>query len=178
MTRSAKSVLRRAEPRPDEHYMELALREAERAARGGEVPVGAVIVRDGKVLARAHNSPIRLSDPSAHAEVLALRRAARKLGNYRLEGSTLYATIEPCAMCAGAILLARVDRLVFGARDPKAGAVSSVLSVIGNPRLNHRPEVVSGILADPAARLLRNFFRAARKRSSSPGLHLGPRFLR
>ena len=165
MTRSAKSVLGRGDLHPDEHYMELALREAERAAREGEVPVGAVVVRDRRVIARAHNCPIRLSDPSAHAESLALRRAGRKIGNYRLEGCTLYATIEPCAMCAGAILLARVDRLVFGAHDPKTGAAGSVLSVIGNPRLNHHPEVVSGILEDRAARLLRDFFRAARERS-------------
>ena len=166
MTRSAESVVRWAEPCPDEHYMELALREAERAAREGEVPVGAVVVRDRRVIARAHNCPIRLSDPSAHAESLALRRAGRRLGNYRLEGCTLYATIEPCAMCAGAIIQARVGRLVFGAHDSKAGAAGSVLSVIGNPRLNHRLEVVSGILGDRAACLLRNFFRLARKRSS------------
>lgn len=159
------SGIRKFEAGSDACFMQSALSEAERAAREGEVPVGAVIVQRGKIIARAHNRPIHLSDPGAHAEMLALRRAGSKLGNYRLEGCTLYATIEPCAMCAGAMVVARIERLVFGARDPKAGAAGSVLSVIGNPKLNHRPEVVSGILEGDCARLLRSFFRSARKRS-------------
>ena len=153
--------------RSDNDYMGLALREAARAAREGEVPVGAVVVQDGKILARAHNRPIHLKDPTAHAEVLALRRAGRRTGNYRLEGATLYATIEPCAMCAGALLLARIARVVFGARDPKAGAAGSVLKVLGNSRLNHRPEVTSGVRQAEAAEQLKRFFRSARKRKRS-----------
>ena len=148
----------------DEDYMRLAIQAAEQAAQEGEVPVGAIIVRQGKILARAHNQPIHLSDPGAHAEVLALRRAGKKLKNYRLEDCTLYATIEPCVMCAGAMVLARIKRVVFGASDPKAGAAGSVLSVIGNPKLNHHPEIVSGILEDDCALLLQTFFRSARKR--------------
>ena len=121
--------------------MRMALHEAERGAREGEVPVGALVVRDGRVLARAHNRPIHLLDPSAHAEILALRRAARKLRNYRLEGCDLYVTIEPCAMCAGAIVQARLRRTVFGARDPKAGACGSALCVLNHRKLNHQVEV-------------------------------------
>jgi len=142
--------------------MRLALREAERAAREGEVPVGAVLVAGGRVLARAHNRPIHLHDPSAHAEILALRRAAKKLGNYRMEGCDLYATIEPCAMCAGAVVQARLQRVVFGAPDPKAGAGGSVLNVLDHPRLNYQPEVVAGMLADECAAVLREFFRRKR----------------
>jgi tRNA(adenine34) deaminase len=144
--------------------MRMALREAEHAAREGEVPVGAVLVSGGRVLARAHNRPIHLHDPSAHAEILALRRAAKKLGNYRMEGCDLYATIEPCAMCAGAVVQARLQRLVFGAPDPKAGAGGSVLNVLDHPRLNHQPEVVPGMLADECAAVLREFFRRKRGR--------------
>ncbi len=143
--------------------MRLALREAQRAAREGEVPVGAVVVRGERVVARAHNRPIHLHDPSAHAEILALRRAARKLGNYRLTGCTLYATIEPCAMCAGAIVQARLRRVVYGARDPKAGANGSTLTVLNHPKLNHHVEVVAGVLAEDCAALLRHFFRRRRK---------------
>ena len=130
--------------------MRMALREAERGAREGEVPVGAVLVWEGRVLARAHNRPIHLHDPSAHAEILALRRAARKLLNYRLEGCDLYVTIEPCAMCAGAIVQARLRRTVFGARDPKAGASGSALRVLNHRKLNHKVEVASG---SPGCRL-------------------------
>ncbi len=148
----------------DSPFMRRALREATRAAQEQEVPVGAVVVRDGQVLARAHNRPIGLRDPTAHAEILALRRAARKLGNYRLTGCDLYVTIEPCAMCAGAIVQARVRRVVFGARDPKAGASGSALKVLNHPKLNHQVEVVAGVLAEECARLLREFFRARRKR--------------
>jgi tRNA(adenine34) deaminase len=147
----------------DERFMRMALGEAERAAREGEVPVGAVVVSVGKVVARAHNRPIHLHDPSAHAEILALRRAAKKLGNYRLEGCDLYVTIEPCAMCAGAIVQARLRRTVFGTKDPKAGACGSILNVLRHPRLNHQPEVVSGVLADDCAALLREFFRGRRQ---------------
>jgi tRNA(adenine34) deaminase len=143
--------------------MRLALREAERAGREGEVPVGAVVVENGRVVARAHNRPIRLKDPSAHAEILALRRAARKLGNYRLKGCTLYATIEPCAMCAGAIVQARLGRVVYGARDPKAGANGSALAVLNHPKLNHQVEVVTGVLAEDCAAILRSFFRRRRR---------------
>ena len=144
-------------------FMQSALREAERAAREQEVPVGAVVVRENRIVARAHNRPIRLSDPTAHAEILALRRAAKKLGNYRLTGCTLYATIEPCAMCAGAIVQARLARLVYGARDPKGGAHGSALEVLNHPKLNHKLEVVTGVLAEECARMLREFFRGRRK---------------
>jgi tRNA(adenine34) deaminase len=144
-------------------WMRVALREAQRAAAEGEVPVGAVVVHAGRVIARAHNRPIRLSDPTAHAEILALRRAARKLGNYRLEGCSLYVTIEPCAMCASATIHARIKRLIFGAHDLKAGAAGSALQVLNHPKLNHRVEVVSGILEEECRSLLRGFFRARRK---------------
>ena len=145
--------------------MRLALREAQRAAKEGEVPVGAVIVHDGGVVARAHNRPIHLNDPSAHAEILALRRAARKLGNYRLTGCTLYVTIEPCAMCAGAIVHARVRRVVYGASDSKAGANGSAITVLNHPKLNHQVEIVAGVLAEDCAAIVRDFFR--RRRSGS-----------
>ena len=148
----------------DIRFMRCALREAERARKEQEVPVGAVVVHEGRVIARAHNRPIRLHDPTGHAEVLALRSAARKLGNYRLNGSSLYATIEPCAMCAGAMVQARLKRLVFGARDPKAGASGSVLTVLNHPKLNHRVEVTEGVLAEECARVLRDFFRSRRRK--------------
>ena len=144
--------------------MRLALREAERGAREGEVPVGAVVVREGRVVARAHNRPIHLHDPTAHAEILALRRAGGKLCNYRLEGCDLYVTIEPCAMCAGAIVHARVQRLVFGARDPKAGACGSALRVLNHRKLNHRVEVKSGVLAADCAKAIQEFFRKRRSK--------------
>ena len=144
--------------------MRLALREAERARREREVPVGAIVVRDGRVIARAHNRPIHLKDPTAHAEVLALRRAARRVGNYRLSHCTLYVTIEPCAMCAGAMVQARLKRVVFGASDPKAGAGGSVLSVLNHPRLNHRVEVTEGVLGEDCAAILKKFFRNKRKK--------------
>ena len=147
----------------DEYFMRRAIREASRGLAQDEVPVGAVIVREGKIIARAHNRPIRLKDPSAHAEILALRSAARKLGNYRLSGCTLYVTIEPCAMCAGAIVHARIERVVFGARDPKAGASGSALTVLNHPKLNHHVEVIEGILADDCAAILRDFFRKKRR---------------
>ena len=147
----------------DEGFMRLALGEARRAMEEDEVPVGAVLVRAGRTLARAHNRPIHLHDPSAHAEILALRRAARKLGNYRLNGCTLYVTIEPCAMCAGAIVQARLKRIVFGARDGKAGAAGSALAVLNHPTLNHQVEVAQGILAEECAAILQQFFRGKRR---------------
>jgi tRNA(Arg) A34 adenosine deaminase TadA len=149
----------------DERFMRSALGEARKAAREGEVPVGAVVVHEGQILARAHNRPIRLSDPAAHAEILALRRAARKLGNYRLGGCSLYVTIEPCAMCAGAAVHARVKRVVFGAPDTKAGAVGSALEVLRHPKLNHRVEVSGGVLDGECADVLRAFFRRRRSKT-------------
>jgi tRNA(adenine34) deaminase len=150
----------------DEHFMRHALREAARGFKEDEVPVGAVVVKEGRVLTRAHNRPVHLKDPTAHAEVLALRRAARKVGNYRLTGCTLYVTIEPCAMCAGVITQARLARVVFGALDPKAGASGSALTVLNHPKLNHRVEIRSGVMALDCARLLRDFFRRKRKKST------------
>ena len=146
----------------DRRFMAAALAEAAKAAAAGEVPVGAVVVRGGEVIARGRNRPIKTADPTAHAEVVALRRAARKAGNYRLADCDLYVTVEPCAMCLGALVQARVRRLVFGAADPKAGAVSSVMAFPFD-RLNHRPEVVAGVLAEESAALLRAFFRARRR---------------
>jgi tRNA(adenine34) deaminase len=142
----------------DEHFMRLALREAERAAEHDDVPIGAVVVRDGEVIAAAGNERELRGDPTAHAEVLALREAARVLGGWRVPDSVLYVTLEPCAMCAGAIVLARVPRVVMGALDPKAGAAGSVLDVLGDERLNHRPRVDAGLLADDSAALLAGFF--------------------
>jgi tRNA(adenine34) deaminase len=147
----------------DEGFMRLALRAAERAAERGEAPVGAVLVRGGEVLAAAGNERELRPDPTAHAEVLVLREAARRLGGWRIPDSTLYATLEPCAMCAGAIILARVPWVVFGAPDPKAGAAGSVLDVLGEPRLNHRPEVRGGVLAAESAALMEGFFAARRR---------------
>jgi tRNA(adenine34) deaminase len=148
---------------PREHYlMRLALREAERALEHDDVPIGAVLVGDGEVLAAAHNERELRQDPTAHAEIIALREAARALGSWRILDATLYVTLEPCAMCAGAIVLARVARVVYGASDPKAGACGSVLDVLGEPRLNHRPEVAGGLLAPECGELLRGFFAPRR----------------
>ena len=147
----------------DAAAMDLALGEAKDAADEGEVPVGAIIVADGKVIARAHNQPIAMRDPAAHAEILALRAAARLLDSYRLTGTTLYVTLEPCLMCVGAIVHARVARVVYGARDPKAGAFGSVFDLGRDGRLNHQLEVYGGIRADECATLLREFFRGRRK---------------
>jgi tRNA(adenine34) deaminase len=144
-------------------FMGKALQEAEKAAAAGEVPIGAVVVRDGRVLARGSNGPVKTSDPTAHAEIVALRRAAKKLGNYRLPDCDLYVTVEPCAMCLGAIVQARIRRLVFGALDPKAGAVTSIMEFPFD-RTNHRPAILGGILAAESSRLLRDFFRARRKK--------------
>lgn len=142
--------------------MRLALEEACLARDAGEVPVGAVIVRGEELLGQAHNSPVSLNDPSAHAEVLAIRRAAALLGNYRLTGATLYVTIEPCLMCAGAILQARIERVVFGAADPKGGAVVSLYRLFDDRRLNHSVEVTQGVLQEACAEILSGFFRAKR----------------
>jgi tRNA(adenine34) deaminase len=149
----------------DRQYMREALRQARRGCREGEVPVGAVVVCKEEVVARAHNRPIHLNDPSAHAEILALRRAGRRLGNYRLPGCTLYVTIEPCAMCVGAIVQARIQRLVVGAMDPKAGACGSSLEVLNNRKLNHQVVFDSGILQAECSAILRQFFRERRKAS-------------
>jgi len=146
----------------DEWYMRLALREAEAALAHDDVPVGAVVVRDGEVVGAGHNERELRQDPTAHAEVLAIRDAARALGTWRVLDAVLYVTLEPCAMCAGAIVLARVPRVVFGTRDPKAGAAGSVLDVLAEPRLNHRPVVDGGLLADDCARLLVDFFGSRR----------------
>jgi len=142
--------------------MRLALREAEGALEHEDVPVGCVIAADGEVVAAAHNERELRGDPTAHAEVLALREASRKLGGWRLEGAVLYVTLEPCAMCAGAIVLARMPRVVFATTDPKAGAAGSVLDVLSEPRLNHRPVVAGGLLGGEAAELLQSFFAARR----------------
>jgi len=146
----------------DEYFMRLALREAERATAHDDVPIGAVIVHDGEVLAAGRNERELRQDPTAHAEVLALREAAEKLGSWRVLESVLYVTLEPCAMCAGAIVLARVPRVVFGAWDPKAGAAGSVLDILAQPQLNHRPEVAGGLLAQECGALLSSFFAGRR----------------
>jgi tRNA(adenine34) deaminase len=142
--------------------MQAALAEACAAAEAGEVPIGAVVVHEGAIVARGQNRVLRDVDPTAHAEIVAIRAAATALGNYRLNGCTLYVTLEPCAMCAGAMIHARIDRLVFAAADPKAGACGSVLSVLNHPQLNHQMLVEQGICAEEAAELLRGFFRERR----------------
>jgi tRNA(adenine34) deaminase len=146
----------------DEYFMRLALREAERALEHDDVPIGAVVVHDGEVIGVGANERELRGDPTAHAEVLALREAAAKLGSWRLLDCSLYVTLEPCAMCAGAIILARVPRVVYGTVDPKAGMAGSVLDVLGEPRLNHRPEVAAGLLAEESASLLQEFFASRR----------------
>jgi len=146
----------------DEHWMGLALEEAARAAQAGEVPVGAVVVLDGRLLGSGHNAPIKDCDPTAHAEIVALRAAAREAGNYRLIGATLYATIEPCAMCCGAAIHARIARLVYGADDAKAGAVRSVNRLLDDARLNHQIAVTAGVRATECGARLSDFFRAKR----------------
>jgi len=146
----------------DSEAIEAALAEARRAAEAGEVPIGAVIVYEDEILARGQNRVLRDNDPTAHSEIVALREAAKLLGNYRLNGCTLYVTVEPCAMCAGAMIHARLDRLVFATPDPKAGAAGSVLSVLNHPQLNHQMQVEQGIRTEEAAELLRSFFRERR----------------
>ncbi|WP_420236748.1 tRNA adenosine(34) deaminase TadA [Telmatobacter bradus] len=149
----------------DPELMREALAEAQLAAAAGEVPIGAVLVRAGEIVARGQNRTLRDVDPTAHAEMVALRAAAAAVGNYRLTGCTLYVTLEPCAMCAGAMIHARLDRVVIAAADPKTGACGSVLEVLNHPRLNHKMIVDQGVLEEDAAEMLRNFFRERRKPS-------------
>ena len=146
----------------DHQFMRQAIEQAQLAAVAGEVPVGAVLVRDGQVIAQAFNKPIGNHDPSAHAEMLALREAAKTEENYRLPGSTLYVTLEPCVMCSGAILHARVDRVVFGAPDPKTGAAGSVLDVFSSKQINHQTSVEGGVMSEECGQLLRSFFKGRR----------------
>jgi len=150
----------------DAAWMALALEQAALAAAAGEVPVGALVIKDGEVLGRGHNRNLLDDDPTAHAEIVALRQAAARLGNHRLTGCTMVATIEPCAMCAGALIHARIARLVYGASDPKAGAAGSVLQVINHPGLNHRMEVTAGVLAEKCSAILQDFFRQKRQQPS------------
>ena len=146
----------------DQQYMRMAIEQAKLAAQADEVPVGAVLVRDGQVISRAFNKPIANHDPSAHAEMLALREAALAEENYRMPGSTLYVTLEPCAMCAGAMLHARIDRVVFGAPDPKTGAAGSVLDLFASKQINHQTRVEGGIMGEECGQLLRDFFKGRR----------------
>jgi tRNA(adenine34) deaminase len=152
----------------DDDAMRLALDQAAAAAVHGDVPIGAVIVRDGAVIAARHNERELTGDPTAHAEVLAIRDAAHVVGHWRLLDCTLYVTLEPCVMCAGALVNARIARIVFGATDPKAGAIASLYEVCSDPRLNHRPPVTSGLLAEDAGALLRDFFAGRRARPARP----------
>ncbi|MGA8729492.1 MAG: tRNA adenosine(34) deaminase TadA [Terracidiphilus sp.] len=147
----------------DVKAMQAALDEARLCGESGEVPIGAVVVLNGELIARGQNRVLRDNDPTAHAEIVALRAAATKLGNYRLNGCTLYVTLEPCAMCAGSMIHARLDRLVFASPDPKAGAAGSVLSVLNHPQLNHLMDVGQGILGEESSELLRSFFRERRR---------------
>ncbi|QWE18054.1 tRNA adenosine(34) deaminase TadA [Polynucleobacter corsicus] len=146
----------------DRQFMQQALEQAKLAAAAGEVPVGAVLVRDDQVISRGFNQPIGNSDPSAHAEMMALRSAAQDESNYRLPGTTLYVTLEPCTMCAGAMLHARVERVVFGAADPKTGAAGSVLNVFSEKQINHQTQVEGGIMSEECGQILRNFFKERR----------------
>ena len=146
-----------------EYFMRLALAEAEAAFAEDEVPIGAVIVRDGRVIASAHNQREQLRDPTAHAEMIAITQAAQQMASWRLEDCTLYVTLEPCPMCAGAILQARVPTVVYGAADPKGGAVHTLYQLLADPRLNHRPQTVSGVLMEPCGAILTRFFQAQRK---------------
>jgi tRNA(adenine34) deaminase len=157
-----------AEMQPGEGaaWMERALEQAELAAAAGEVPVGALVIKDGKIIGQGHNRNLLDNDPTAHAEIVALRQAAARLGNHRLTGCTMVATIEPCSMCAGALIHARIARLIYGADDPKAGAAGSTVQVINNPSLNHRMEVTSGVLAGKCSEILQKFFRQKRQQTS------------
>ncbi len=149
-------------PVDDEHFLRLALDQAREAESRGEVPVGAVVVRRGEVLGEGFNCPISTNDPTAHAEILAMRSAAKRIGNYRLEGATLYSTLEPCVMCAGAMVTARIERLVFGTRDLRFGGVRSVFALADSELLNHRIEITEGVLGAECAGLLREFFEKKR----------------
>jgi tRNA(adenine34) deaminase len=154
------------QPGVDAAWMERALEQAELAAAAGEVPVGALVIRDGEIIGQGHNRNLLDNDPTAHAEIVALRQASARLGNHRLTGCTLVATIEPCSMCAGALIHARIGRLVYGASDPKAGAAGSTVQVINHPSLNHRMEVTSGVLAGKCSEVLQKFFRQKRQQTS------------
>ncbi len=149
----------------DIKYMKLALQQAEKAAENGEVPVGAVVVLSDEQIFAAHNAPISLHDPSAHAEMQVIRAACQTTGNYRLTDATLYVTLEPCSMCAGAIVHARIRRVVYGAADPKTGAVESLYQLLSDSRLNHAPQITSGVEAEACSELLKSFFKARRKNS-------------
>src|SRR5258708_28666118 len=149
-------------PGDDAGWMEQALAQARLAAEAGEVPVGALVIKDGEIVGSGHNRNLIGNDPTAHAEIIAVRQAAARLGNHRLGGCVMFATIEPCAMCAGAMIHARLARLVYGASDPKAGAAGSVLQVLNHPSLNHRMEVTSGVLADRCSEILTSFFQSRR----------------
>ncbi len=162
MTNDQATANPQVNPASDELWMAEALRAAQRALEAGEVAVGAVVICDGKIVGRGWNHNLSDSDPTAHAEIMALREAGENVGNHRLVGCELFVTIEPCAMCAGALVHARVKRLVYGANDPKAGAVHSVMEVVNHPQLNHRMEVRGGVLAGRCAELLQSFFRERR----------------
>ena len=151
----------------DAAWMEQALEQARVAAAAGEVPVGALVIKDGQVLGRGHNRNLQEHDPTAHAEIIALRQAAAQSGNHRLAGCTMFSTIEPCSMCAGALVHARIARLVYGASDPKAGAAGSVLSVLNHPRLNHRIDITAGVLAERCSEILTSFFQARRNKTKT-----------
>lgn len=163
MTKTSTISIKENQP-TDEFYIQLALELAKSAAQAGEVPVGAVIVKDGVIVGRGSNAPIGMHDPTAHAEIRAIRDAAQHLGNYRLVGCTLYVTLEPCAMCAGAIQHARIARLVYGANDPKTGACGSVINLMAEPKLNHHTEVSGGVMAVECGAELSIFFNARRKK--------------
>ncbi|HHY42853.1 MAG TPA: nucleoside deaminase [Thermoanaerobacterales bacterium] len=152
--------------RDDLFFMRFALQEAQKAADIDEVPIGAVIVKDNQIIAKAHNLRETLQDATAHAELLAIRKACEVLGTWRLIGCSLYVTLEPCPMCAGAIILSRVDRVVFGAKDPKGGACGSIVNLPADKRFNHRPEIVEGVLADECGDILKKFFKSKRYRAS------------
>ncbi|NOU25250.1 MAG: tRNA adenosine(34) deaminase TadA [Methylotenera sp.] len=151
----------------DEAYMQEALRQAELAAHAGEVPVGAIVVKDGKIIGRGSNAPISKHDPSAHAEIIAMRQAAHNIRNYRLVDCTLYVTLEPCAMCSGAILHARITRLVYGANDPKTGACGSTINLMAEPKLNHHTNVTGGVLSETCGEVLSDFFKQRRKNKAN-----------
>lgn len=151
----------------DNDFMQIALDLAQQAAAAGEVPVGAVIVKDGEIIGRGSNAPITTHDPTAHAEIRAMRDAAQHLGNYRLVGCTLYVTLEPCAMCTGAIQHARIAKLIYGASDPKTGACGSVVNLMAEPKLNHHTEISGGVLAAECGTLLSSFFSARRKKTKT-----------
>ncbi len=152
-----------ADARKHEHYMQLAIEQARQAKAAGDVPVGAVIVRDGQLVAAAHNQREQLRDPTAHAEMIAITQAAEAVGSWRLTGCTLYVTLEPCPMCAGAILQARLPQLIYGAADPKAGAVETLYRLLADPRMNHQTEVLAGLLGSECGKLLSDFFAEQRR---------------